>query len=160
MRTIPRIVVTGKKDNQSYIAEDYLATNINTDKLPFIITDIWQTSQMPASLERENAIENTLYPSVIKQGTYFRYVHIPPDQEMGIHYTPQSALPHPLMHSTPSLDYIIILAGEIYLVTETEETLLKAGDIVIQRATNHAWSNRSTEPCIQIAILIDANNGE
>jgi len=153
MNTIPRIVVTGKKDNQSYIAEDSLATNINTEKHPLILTDIWQTSQMPASLERETAIENTLYPSIIKQGTYFRYVHIPPDKEMGIHYTSQSTLPHPLMHSTPSLDYIIILSGEIYLVTEAEETLLKAGDIVIQRATNHAWSNRSTEPCIQIAIL-------
>ncbi|MGE8430928.1 MAG: cupin domain-containing protein [Sphingobacterium sp.] len=65
--------------------------------------------------------------------------------------------PHPLMHQTASLDYIVILSGEIYLITDTEETLLQAGDIVIQRGTNHAWSNRSDQMCLQLAILIDAN---
>lgn len=61
-----------------------------------------------------------------------------------------------MMHQTPTLDYIIILSGELYLIVEDGETLLKPGDIVIQRGTNHAWSNRSTEPCIQLAVLIDA----
>ncbi|WP_313093645.1 cupin domain-containing protein [Chryseobacterium flavum] len=64
--------------------------------------------------------------------------------------------PHPMMHQTLTLDYIIILFGELYLIMEEGETLLKPGDIVIQRGTNHAWSNRSDEPCIQLAILIDA----
>ena len=62
-----------------------------------------------------------------------------------------------VMHQTASLDYIVILSGEIYLITDTEETLLQAGDIVIQRGTNHAWSNRSDQMCLQLAILIDAN---
>ncbi len=61
------------------------------------------------------------------------------------------------MHKTQTLDYIIILAGEIYLILEEGETLLKTGDIVIQQATNHAWSNRSDKPCIQLAILLDAS---
>ena len=65
--------------------------------------------------------------------------------------------PHPMMHQTPTLDYIIILSGELYLIMEEGETLLKPqGDIVIQRGTNHAWSNCSDEPCIQLAVLIDA----
>lgn len=62
-----------------------------------------------------------------------------------------------VMHQTASVDYIVILSGEIYLITDTEETLLQAGDIVIQRGTNHAWSNRSDQMCLQLAILIDAN---
>lgn len=62
------------------------------------------------------------------------------------------------MHQTDTLDYIIIISGEIYLIVDEEETLLKAGDIVIQRGTNHAWSNRSDLPCIQLAILLDAKN--
>ncbi|MNW20048.1 Cupin domain protein [compost metagenome] len=60
------------------------------------------------------------------------------------------------MHQTASLDYIVIISGEIYLITDIEETLLQAGDIVIQRGTNHAWSNRSDQMCLQLAILIDA----
>ncbi len=60
------------------------------------------------------------------------------------------------MHQTTTLDYIVILSGEIYLMMEDTETLLKPGDIVIQRATNHAWSNRSNEPCVQLAILLSA----
>lgn len=60
------------------------------------------------------------------------------------------------MHQTDTLDYIIILSGELYLIMEEGETLLKPGDIVIQKGTNHAWSNRSDQTCIQLAILIDA----
>ncbi|MDX8570581.1 cupin domain-containing protein [Elizabethkingia sp. HX QKY] len=60
------------------------------------------------------------------------------------------------MHQTKTLDYVVILSGEIYLILEEGETLLKPGDIVIQRGTNHAWSNRSDENCIQLAILLDA----
>ncbi len=63
---------------------------------------------------------------------------------------------HPMMHKTDTLDYIIILSGELYLILEESETLLKPGDIVIQQGTNHAWSNRSDKPCIQLAILLDA----
>lgn len=156
MNKIPRIVITGTTDQKSHITEDSIATNVSTANGQLFITDVWQTSQMPVSLARENPIPNTLYPAVIKQGTYFRYVHIPPDKDMGITYDSASQVPHPLMHQTQSLDYIIILSGEVYLITETEETLLQAGDIVIQRATNHAWSNRSDAPCIQVAILLDA----
>ena len=60
------------------------------------------------------------------------------------------------MHQTNTLDYIVILSGEIYLIVDEEETLLQAGDIVVQRGTNHAWSNRSDLPCIQLAVLLDA----
>ena len=63
------------------------------------------------------------------------------------------------MHKTQTLDYIIILSGELYLIMEDTETLLKAGDIVIQCGTNHAWSNRTEQPCIQLAILLDAKPG-
>jgi quercetin dioxygenase-like cupin family protein len=61
--------------------------------------------------------------------------------------------PHPTMHQTNTLDYIIVIKGEVYAVMENGETLLKHGDVLIQRGTNHAWSNRSTAPCIVAAIL-------
>ncbi len=112
---------------------------------------------MPVDLEESARIENTLFPITPMNGSYFRYVHIPPDAEIFNKTSSQKHNDsHPLMHQTNTLDYIIILSGEIYLILEQKETLLKAGDIVIQRATNHAWSNRSSQPCIQLAILLDA----
>lgn len=123
-----------------------------------VISDVWATDTMPVDLVKEVNIPNTLFPVTPKNGSYFRYVQISPDTEIAP-YVPQSNADsdtHALMHQTETLDYIIILSGEIYLITEEKETLLKAGDIVIQRATNHAWSNRSNQPCIQLAILLDA----
>ncbi len=63
--------------------------------------------------------------------------------------------PHPFMHKTKTIDYAIVLTGEIYAVLDNSETLLKAGDVFIQRGTNHAWSNRSDKPCRIAFILID-----
>ncbi|WP_104384310.1 cupin domain-containing protein [Sphingobacterium sp. HMA12] len=154
MRTIPRRIVTAERGGKSYIQQDTIVTNVSEHYPNLVISDIWQTSQMPAHFTEENPVENSAIPQVIKNGTYFRYVQIPPDKQLGIEAPADQ--PHPLMHQTASLDYIIILSGEIYLITDTEETLLQAGDIVIQRGTNHAWSNRSDQMCFQLAILIDA----
>jgi quercetin dioxygenase-like cupin family protein len=60
-------------------------------------------------------------------------------------YSP--AAPHPYMQKTPTLDFCLVLEGEITLVLDTQEVHLKAGDTVVQRGTNHAWSNRSDRPC-------------
>ena len=63
--------------------------------------------------------------------------------------------PHPLMHRTETVDYALCLAGEIYLVLDDSEVLIKAGDTVVQRGTNHAWSNRSDQPCRMMFVLVD-----
>jgi quercetin dioxygenase-like cupin family protein len=156
MNKIPRRVVTGIKNGKSVIIEDQQAENV-VEHLPgLIISDIWNTQKMPAALDLEAKIPNTGFPQTPKNGTYFRYVVIPPDKDLGAEF--KTGEPHPMMHQTQTLDYIIILSGELYLIMEEGETLLKPGDIVIQRGTNHAWSNRSDEPCIQLAVLIDADN--
>jgi quercetin dioxygenase-like cupin family protein len=59
------------------------------------------------------------------------------------------------MHRTESLDYALVLEGEITMLLDDEDIVLKAGDIVIQRGTNHAWSNRSGKPVRMLYILID-----
>lgn len=158
MKNIPRRVVTGIKNGQSVIVEDQIAQNVVDHFHGLYISDLWNTTQMPASLEDEVEIPNTGIPQTPKNGTYLRYVCIPPDKELGIEE--EIGHPHPLMHQTQTLDYVVILSGEIYLVMEEGETLLQAGDVVIQRGTNHAWSNRSNENCIQLAVLIDASNDE
>lgn len=154
MNNIPRRIVTGIKNGKSIIVEDQQVEN-SVEHLPgLIISDIWNTQATPAPLDFETKIPNTGFPQTPKNGTYFRYVVIPPDKDLGVEF--KKGEPHPMMHQTPTLDYIIILSGELHLIMDEGETLLKPGDVVIQRGTNHAWSNRSDEPCIQLAVLIDA----
>ena len=62
----------------------------------------------------------------------------------------------PMMHRTSTVDYIIVLKGEIYAIMDKGETLLKAGDVLIQRGTNHSWSVRGSEPAIVAFVLVSA----
>ena len=64
---------------------------------------------------------------------------------------------HPFMHKTRTIDYGIVLSGEITLVLDDSEVVMRAGDVCIQRATNHAWSNRSSAPCVMAFVLIDGD---
>jgi len=66
------------------------------------------------------------------------------------------AVRHAHMHRTRSIDYAIVLSGEIWAVMDVGETKLVAGDMLVQRGTNHAWANRSDAPCVIAFILIDA----
>jgi quercetin dioxygenase-like cupin family protein len=64
---------------------------------------------------------------------------------------------HPAMHKTASVDYIILISGEVDLLLDAGEAKgLKPGDVVIQRGTNHAWVNTGTEPALLVAVLADA----
>jgi mannose-6-phosphate isomerase-like protein (cupin superfamily) len=75
-------------------------------------------------------------------GAYFRAMGSPGAST----YSPQA--PHPYMQKTRTLDFCIVLEGEMVLVLDTQEVPLKAGEIVVQRGTNHAWSNRSSKPAV------------
>ena len=64
------------------------------------------------------------------------------------------------MHRTETIDYGILLAGELWLVLDEGETKLTPGDVVIQRGTNHAWSNRTNETARMVFILLDGKFAE
>jgi mannose-6-phosphate isomerase-like protein (cupin superfamily) len=63
---------------------------------------------------------------------------------------------HPSMHRTDTLDCICVISGEMYLVTDVEEVLMRPGDTVVIRGTNHGWSNRSDKPCLSVGCMISA----
>ena len=151
MHTIPRVIVTGHKAGKSVIVSDEKANNVSEHIPGLIISDIWATDSMPVNLAKQTRFENSLFPQTPSHGSYVRYVQIPPDSSLPeeLRVNMNHGEPHPFMHQTQTLDYIIILSGELYLILEEGETLLRAGDMVIQRGTNHAWSNRSDKPCIQ-----------
>ena len=62
---------------------------------------------------------------------------------------------HPFMHRTETVDYAVVLEGEIVMLLDDDEVHLKAGDVLIQRGTNHAWSNRSNKPAKMLYVLVD-----
>jgi len=152
---IPRRVVTGHLNGVATIVEDNIVKNVMKDESGFIVSDPWASEGMPAKFE-EAEIFKEFFPKLHDNGSLFRYVVIPPDSKTKEFYPEQPDQPHHLMHTTQTLDYVMILSGEVYLVMENCETLLKPGDIVIQTGTSHAWSNRTEEPVIQWAVLLDA----
>jgi mannose-6-phosphate isomerase-like protein (cupin superfamily) len=138
---------------------------------------VWVTRETPAPIDGE--IDPTVGFATLlppKNGSVIRVIEFPPDKtfidkvdaaaahatfaamgaaEVSTHGEKPR---HPLMHRTKTVDYGIVLAGEITMVLDEEEVPLKAGDIVIQRGTNHAWSNRSDKPCRMVFILIDGKD--
>lgn len=137
--------------------------------------EVWNTRETPARIDPNSPEPHeerlTLVPP--KNGTRIRVLDIQPETQQlrdldaaasrkhfelanaGEASTGHPGAPHPFMHRTESIDYGIVLSGEIYLIVDKAEILCRQGDIVIQRGTNHAWSNRSSTVCRIAFILID-----
>jgi hypothetical protein len=139
----------------------------------FGCTDLWKTYATPAdNAGTADACHGPLALAPPQRGSVFRVVEFPPDKEYigkwkredafaamgesGAAAVTASAERHEGMHRTHSIDYAIVLSGEIWAVLDTAETLMRAGDVLVQRGTNHAWSNRSEKPCLVAFVLIDA----
>ena len=137
--------------------------------------EVWHTLETPAFIQAQpnEPDEPGLVLPPPKSGTRIRVIEFPPEGEeiqkltsadaaaefkfMGDEKasTSDGAAPHPLMHRTKTVDYGIVLEGEITLILDRGETIIRAGDIVIQNGTNHAWANRSGKICRMIFMLID-----
>jgi mannose-6-phosphate isomerase-like protein (cupin superfamily) len=173
-RSMPvrRIVTIDDEHGTSQAIADGPAPDMRSDpaRPGFTSTRIWVTGSSPAKIGKfRDTIDlpHTLEPP--PRGSVCRIVTIPPDgswrrkvgasevaayfQAMGSPHASTYArrAPHPYMQRTRTLDFCLVLDGEVTLVLDTEEVHLVAGDTVVQRGTNHAWSNRSDRPC-RIAI--------
>ncbi len=143
-----RRVVTGHDAKQAAkILIDAPATNKRTSKSGGVSTLIWCTDRVPADISiGENAedmgarVLGTLPPP---NGTRFTVNDIPPGRSGP-------------MHRTETIDYVIVLAGELEMQMDDSTVKLKAGDVLVQRGTNHAWINRGAKPARVAFILIDA----
>lgn len=137
-----------------------------------VVTDVWKSHQSPAdnaSQFEPCTAKITLTPPA--RGNVLRVVQFPPDKDYMDHWDDHAtfaAMGHgtsskddshgktPGMHRTDSMDYAIVISGEIWAVLDDGETLLKAGDVLVQRGTNHGWSNRTERPTLVAFVLIDA----
>jgi mannose-6-phosphate isomerase-like protein (cupin superfamily) len=141
--------------------------------------EVWNTGQTPAIIDNGPFDQETgLILAPPKGGTRIRVIDFPPEGEEIRNLTKEEATkhfktmggekassasgeaPHPLMHRTQTVDYGIVIEGELTMILDRHETTVKAGDIVIQRGTNHAWANRTNKRCRVAFILIDGQFDE
>ena len=172
--TIRRIVSGEGANGKSRILEDGPAPATFTvpERPGCKVSNVWVTGSAPVPVDEADGTGSYrgLYPP--KNGTVIRIMDIPPEEKdpekraaaarataaaifPDIHRRPGDRTQHPGMHITDTVDYAIVLEGEIHAVMDENETLMRQGDILVQRGTNHAWSNRSDKVCRLAFILID-----
>ena len=173
LKPIRRIVTGHNAQGKSIFVSDGPSPHVLT--LPgagdFGLTNLWVTDRAPASNEGSaDAAARTIVLEPPANGTIFRVVEFPPEKRGGTfdrdaafsamgadHAMDPDASRHPGMHKTSSVDYAIVLSGEIWALMDEGETLMRAGDTLVQRGTNHAWANRSDAPCLVAFILVNAS---
>jgi hypothetical protein len=168
IKSIRRIVVRDNNDGtQSGALCDAPSPDVHTDpaRPGFAATRLWVTDRTPARIQNETLnTPHTIEPP--KAGSLCRYLQIPPDaawkgkvgsKEVHAYFaamgspgasTYSASAPHPYMQKTRTLDFALIIEGEITLILDLQEVHLSAGDTVVLRGANHAWSNRSNKPCL------------
>ena len=169
-----RRVVTGKDASGKAIATiDAVATTVHRrEGMGVTNTLLWVTRSVPADLtDPQDGATEKIGVVAPPGGTVFRIVEFAPQKEITAGYEtrlqaikaiglapegPSAERPRdPGMHRTKTLDYAVIVSGEIDMLLDDSEIHLKAGDVVIQRGTNHAWANRGDAPCQVAFIMVD-----
>jgi len=139
------------------------------------LAEIWNTDNVPVNTrDTTDRADIDVVLSPVTNGSKFRFFAVAPDDPsisdderearvaerfaaMGAAHERVDTSRHAAMHLTKTVDYIILLSGEVTLLLDEDERDLKPFDVVVQRATNHAWINKGKEPALLIAVLIDAD---
>jgi mannose-6-phosphate isomerase-like protein (cupin superfamily) len=181
MKRVRRVVAGEDETGKAVVFSDAPSPDVRTDpaRPGLSMTRLWVTDATPA---RTRGIRDTLHlPHTLEPpplGSVLRLVEFPPEDEYRRRIGPAEATawfgslgspaayagspgaPHPYMQKTRTVDVCHVIEGEIYLVLDTGEVLVRAGDTVIQRGTRHAWSNRSSRPCLMAISSHDAAGGD
>jgi len=169
MQAIRRVVTGHDEQGRSKVVIDGIADTIVDLGFGSRVNELWATQEpLPSNTGNEDAARAA--PSLRTPPPYgdkFRIIEFAPDEQVDMHAMDErlakavqsgrmrgSVKEH--LHRSETLDYAIVLKGEIWHLTETDEVLLTQGDVLIQRGTYHAWRNRSKEPALLAIILKDA----
>lgn len=143
-----RRVVTGHDERGKAIVKiDEVCSHFKEGRPNGYLCNIWTTDSFPAdnSGQEDNGLRSGKF-TMIDNGTVFRILDFRPGVQKRA-------------HRTDTIDYIVVMSGEIDMeLEEGEEVHLKAGDVMVQRGTIHNWINRGTETCILAVVLIHANS--
>jgi mannose-6-phosphate isomerase-like protein (cupin superfamily) len=136
-------------------------------------TSVWLTAEAPAAIDakadRGETVRSLEPPA---RGSIFRVVEFPPadprvigrisradifgEEAKSIAPTSLAIREHPLMHRTRTIDYVVVMSGEIDMWLDDSTVHMKAGDVMVQQGTNHAWINTSAAPCVIAFAMIDS----
>ena len=137
--------------------------------------ELWNTDgNLIDTKDRIDRADDEILLSPPKNGSKFRYFQINPTpdgvpmdvlqnmaadafERIGASHHRIDTSKHPAMHKTDTIDYIILLEGDVTLILDKEEVDIKPHDVVVQRGTNHAWVNNGNNPALLIAVLIDSD---
>ena len=169
-KPVRRIVTGHHDDGRSTVLIDALAPNVKQRTAGNASTLLWVTDECPARMAGagDRAARDIGVPPP-PRGTIFRLAEFPPgfgtdlrgkealtDLAIAPDVAPGHRHPDPGVHRTRTIDYVVVLEGEIQLLLDDGELRLRAGDAVVQQATNHAWINRGALPCRLAMVFIDA----
>ena len=171
MKPVRRVVTGHHADGRSTVLLDDDAPNVKRRHAGNASTLVWVTDETPARVSQgEDRSDREIGVPPPPRGTIFRIAEFPPGvggevrdnaavlRDFGIGPDVLRGQPprHPAIHRTRSVDYVIVLEGEIDLLLDDGEVRLSAGDVVVQQATNHAWINRGAVTCRLAMVFIDA----
>jgi quercetin dioxygenase-like cupin family protein len=144
---IRRVVTGHDADNGAKVLIDAPATNAKFPQAGLVSTMMWCTDGAPAKIPVGENVEDMgariLGTAPPPKGTRFAVIDFPPGN-------------HAHMHRTETVDYVIVMEGEIEMDMDDSTVKLKAGDVMIQRGTNHAWANRGNKRARVAFVLVDA----
>jgi quercetin dioxygenase-like cupin family protein len=139
-----RRVVTGHDANGKAVVKiDEVSQNLSTGRPGRSACVVWTTESFPVNNTGEADEGLRQVGTTLNNGTVFRVIEFSPGVA-------------PRNHRTDSIDYAVVMSGEIDMELDDTVVHLKAGDVLVQRGTIHNWVNRGTEPCVMAFILIDA----
>jgi quercetin dioxygenase-like cupin family protein len=142
---IRRVVTGHDSQGKAIVKIDEVCTQFRESRPNGYVCNIWTTDTQPADNSgQEDGGKREGAFTMIENGTVFRILDFQPGVQRRV-------------HRTDSIDYIVVMSGEIDMeLDEGESVHLKAGDVMVQRGTVHNWINRGTEPCVMAVILIHA----
>jgi quercetin dioxygenase-like cupin family protein len=143
-----RRVITGHDANGKAVVKiDEVAKNVTSGRPGATAVNIWTTEGFPANNDGDADEGQRKVATTLPSGTIFRIIE----------FAPGLAARN---HRTDSIDYIVVISGEIEMELDDTLVRLKAGDVMVQRGTIHNWINRGTVPCVLAVILVDAKSVE
>jgi mannose-6-phosphate isomerase-like protein (cupin superfamily) len=174
-KAVRRVVTGHDAEGRSIVQQDGAPPRVVTlgGEAGTTFHELWNTRATPAPIDRASGEPAEPGISLLppKGGTRIRILDIPPDdgavaalpreavralfEAIGAGHALAKDPPHPLMHRTETIDYGIVIEGELVLILDGGETLVRAGDVVVQRGTSHAWANRSDSKARIAFVLID-----
>ena len=140
---IRRVVTSHDDKGKAVVAIDEVSRDVVSFRPGATIANIWSTEGFPIDNNRLRDTAKEIKGTTRANGTVFRVIEYAP----GV--TPRN-------HRTNSIDYAVVLSGEIDMELDDQLVHLRAGDVLVQRGTIHNWVNRSTAPCVVAFVLIDA----